>query len=138
MNLNGKSTYGGGNGGNGEHTCGNNDRKQRTGTQSLFGHMNKTRKDKSPSGAKINGGHSGVTRSNLISRQRSKRRFKENGLLLTKGDNTMTYDTEKAAALEFIFASHFLGQLCSQTSACTLWEGEGWLWREEGHKLMNT
>lgn len=27
------------------------------GTQSLFGHMNKTRKDKTPSGAKINGGH---------------------------------------------------------------------------------
>lgn len=26
--------------------CGNNDRKKGTGTQSLFGHMNKTRKDK--------------------------------------------------------------------------------------------
>lgn len=138
MNWNGKSTYGGGNGGNGEHMCGNNGRKQRTGTQSLFGHMNKTRKDKTPSGAKINGGHYRVTRGNLISMQSSKRRFKENGLLLTNGDKTMTQGTEKAAALESIFASHFLGQLCSQTSAWTVWEGEEWLWREEGHKLVNT
>lgn len=37
----------------------------------------------------------------------------------------MTDDTEKAAALHTIFAFHFLGQACSQTSAYTGWEGEG-------------
>lgn len=36
--------------------------------------------------------------------QSSKRRSKENALLLTKGDKTVTHDTEKAAALESIFA----------------------------------
>lgn len=30
----------------GEQICRNNDRKQRTSTQPLFGHKNKTRKDK--------------------------------------------------------------------------------------------
>lgn len=39
----------------------------------------------------------------------------------------MIEDTEKAAAPNTIFASHFLGKVCSQTSACTVWEGEGWL-----------
>lgn len=71
--------------------------------------------------------------------QSSKRRSKENvGLLLTKGDKTMTDDTEKAAALKPILASHFLGQFYSQTPACTVWEVEEWLWRGEGHKLVNT
>lgn len=69
--------------------------------------------------------------------QSSKRRFKENGLLLTKGDKTMTHGTEKAAALESIFGSH-LGQLSSQTPTCTVWGGEEWLWRGEGHKMGNT
>lgn len=84
-------------------------------------------------------GHLGVTRRNFTSTQSSKRRSKENvGLLLTKGDKTMTDDTEKAAALEPILASHFLGQFYSQTPACTVWEGEEWLWRGEEHKLVNT
>lgn len=49
----------------------------------------------------------------------------------------MTHGTEKAAALESIFASH-LGQLSSQTPTCTVWDGEEWLWRGEGHKMGNT
>lgn len=39
----------------------------------------------------------------------------------------MIGDLEKAETLNTIFASRFLGQICSQTSACTVWEGEGWL-----------
>lgn len=39
----------------------------------------------------------------------------------------MIDDTEKAAALNTISASRFFGNVCSQISACTVWEGEGWL-----------
>lgn len=39
----------------------------------------------------------------------------------------MIDDTEKAAALNTISASRFLGKVSSQTSACTVWEGERWL-----------
>lgn len=37
----------------------------------------------------------------------------------------MIDDTEKAAALNTISASRFFGNVCSQISACTVWEGEG-------------
>lgn len=48
----------------------------------------------------------------------------------------MIDDTEKAAALNIIFASHFLG--CSHTSACTVWAGEGWLRVGGTNTLVNT